>query len=118
MRALSFSAVHDAVFLAADRLQDVIEVKAEQRQPGRPRRPASYWAVWAKRYVDACVESDKPIQHLAERFGHGDDQVRDIIHQCRVRKFLTKVGRGRSGGRLTDLAVETLASLGEAEAET
>jgi hypothetical protein len=118
MRAVSFSSLHHAVFLASSRLQDIVAVRNEPRRQGRPRNPDAYWAKWASRYVDACAESSSPIKHLADQDSRPAEEVRDIVHQCRTRGFLTKVGRGRSGGHLTDKARKTLAAFDPGEATT
>lgn len=77
-------------------------------QPGR-QRPGSdrYYAAWAAQYV-ALAGSRRPIADLADKTGKTRDQVRDLIHLCRVKGMLTKGRPGSPGGELTELAREVL----------
>lgn len=69
-------------------------------RPGRAGRSDAYYALWAARYVEK-TGSPRPVAELAEEHGLKPAQIRDLVHTARVRKLLTKTGRGRSGGYLT-----------------
>jgi transposase-like protein len=66
--------------------------------------------------VNALGRSTKrPVADLAERYGLKASQVRDVIHEARVRGLLTESRRGQASGQLTDEAIELLSKEGTAE---
>jgi hypothetical protein len=83
-------------------------LKWAPRRPGRRGRPDLFYAGFAWRYVMLLGDgSTNPVRDLAAElraFGHDytDTQVRDYIAEARRRGLLTKSGRGRSGGQLTE----------------
>lgn len=86
--------------------------------PSRSRQnPPLFYATWAMRYEAAAIGSRSPIAELAASSGMKRSQVRDIIHECRFRKFLTEGQKGQAGGRMTPLAVRTMEGAQEADAE-
>jgi hypothetical protein len=88
------------------------------RDPTKMRaRDDRYWATWASHYVRACERAPRsPIAALAEQFGMERSQVRDTIHNCRAKGYLTGRGsQGRSGGQLTEKARLALHPQGSAQ---
>jgi hypothetical protein len=85
------------------------EVRGRLPDPTRARRrDASYFAAWAAHYTRIVASSRRPIADLAEKFGEDRDHVRDAIHACRERGFLTKGTAGVPGGQLTSKALKAL----------
>jgi hypothetical protein len=84
-------------------------IKALKRapRPGRGGRGDLFYASCAREYVELLTEP-KPVQALAARRHLSESQIRNILHQARERGLLTKLGRGRAGGELTDKAKELL----------
>lgn len=73
-------------------------------------RDGRFWAVWAAQYVRACEKAPRaPLRYLEDRIaGYSRDQLRDIVHQCRARGFLTKGAAGVARGALTQRARDAL----------
>jgi hypothetical protein len=85
------------------------EVRGRLPDPTRARhRDDSYWASWAAHYTRIAESSRSPIADLADKFDEDRDHVRDTIHACRARGFLTKGTAGVPGGQLTDKARKAL----------
>jgi hypothetical protein len=78
-------------------------------RPGRAGKPDIYYARWARRYVER-LSARSPIAELAAEHGLKPEQVRDVIHEARVRELLTKGSRGKAGGALTEKALKLLKS--------
>jgi hypothetical protein len=85
------------------------EVRGRLPDPTRAKRhDDQYYASWAGHYARAAESSPRPIVELADKFGMDRGQVRDVIHACRRRGFLTPATRGIAGGQLTDQALDAL----------
>lgn len=71
-----------------------------------------YYAAWAARYAAQVTEgSSSPIADLAADSDKSRSQIRDLIHACRRRGFLTEGHQGQPGGLLTDKARTVLEEL-------
>lgn len=88
---------------------------AHGRVAGRIPTPGTerddrFWAAWAAHYVRACENAPRaPLRYLEDRLGgYSRDQLRDIVHQCRARGFLTKGTAGVARGALTKKARDAL----------
>lgn len=93
---------------AAKALADV----APSSRPGRAGRPDSYYAAWAARYAERLAAGSRsPVGDLAAEHGLSRAQVRDLVHEARVRGLLPKGAKGRADGQLTDKARRLLADL-------
>lgn len=93
------------------------------RRPGRGGRDDLFYAIWAEAYV-RLVEAGvpHPVKALAanppipvEGYVSTEgkvsvDTARGFVNEARNRKLLTRPAPGRSGGTLTDAAVELLRS--------
>ena len=78
-------------------------------RPGTPGRPDRYYAEWAFRYAKKLAEGSRsPIKDLAAEHGRNPGQVRDLIHDARVRGLLSKERQGRAAGSLTPKAIQLL----------
>jgi hypothetical protein len=85
------------------------EVRGRLPDPTRAKRHDNqYYATWAAHYARAAESSPRPIVYLADKFDMDRGQVRDVIHACRRRGFLTPATRGIAGGHLTDQALHEL----------
>jgi hypothetical protein len=70
---------------------------------------ARYWATWAAAYQRALEDHPRsPVAWLAEQHGLERGRVRDLIHQCRAKGYLTEGSRGRGGGQMTPKAIDEL----------
>jgi hypothetical protein len=70
-----------------------------------PRHDDKYFAAWAGWYIATTASgSDRPVADVAERFGVGRDQLRDVLNTARSRGLLTRGVRGGASGELTDKA--------------
>jgi len=83
-------------------------------RPGRSGRLDLDIAIWADRYVLACLKtSGRPMPLLEkERPGFTAGTLRDILHQARSRGLLTEAPRGKAGGDLTKKCLELLTKYG------
>lgn len=81
------------------------------RRPGRKGMSDLELVQWAQRYVEALEEeSRRPYAVLMERYpGWSDSGLKSIVRRSRKAGFLTEVGRGKTGGELTDNARRLLA---------
>lgn len=70
-------------------------------RPGRSRRKDRAYAVWARRYVEACEVSDHPVPYLAEKYGMTESQVNSRLTAASRKDILVRQ-QGRVGGVLTD----------------
>ncbi len=78
-------------------------------RPGTAGRPDRYFAEWAFAYAKKLAEGSRsPIKDLAAEHGGNPGQVRDLIHDARVRGLLSKERQGRAAGSLTPRAIELL----------
>lgn len=79
------------------------------RDPSKmSERSGLYYATWASLYVQAVERNPRRvIADLAEAHDMKPAAVRDLIHRCRP-DFLTGGVKGRAGGNLTQLAIDTL----------
>jgi hypothetical protein len=85
------------------------EIRGRLPDPTRAKRHDDrYYATWAAHYARAAESSSRPVAELADKFGEGRDKVRDLIHACRRRGFLTPGSKGIGGGQLTDKAFSAL----------
>lgn len=86
--------------------------RRRQRVPDPLKQSANrplYFATWAAAYVDAVRSSPRaPIAELARRYDMERPQVRDLIHLCRAKGYLTAGAPGVGGGQLTQQAVDEL----------
>ncbi len=55
--------------------------------------------------------SSSPTMDLAREMNINPSQARDMLHEARRRKLLTKTQRGRAGGELTEKALTVLGRL-------
>jgi hypothetical protein len=77
--------------------------------PGNTGRSDRYYAEWAFAYAKKLAEGSRsPIKDLAAEHGRSPGQVRDLIHDARVRGMLSKERQGRAAGSLTAKAIEVL----------
>lgn len=85
---------------------------AAQPVAGRRRgRDDREYAVVAARYVQAVAEaSPHPVEDVAAALFLSPSQVRNLLYEARRRELLTRAGRGRAGGHLTDKARDLLAN--------
>jgi len=88
-----------------------------KQQPGRAGRGDGYYALWAARYVEN-LDKHNPVAATAAEHGKTQGQVRDLLHEARRRKLLTKAGRGRAGGSLTEKCIEALAQAQDMETQS
>ncbi|HSH59661.1 MAG TPA: hypothetical protein VK988_08500 [Acidimicrobiales bacterium] len=78
-------------------------------RPGSAGRPDRQYAEWAFRYAKKLAEGSRsPIKDLAAEHGRSPGQVRDLIHDARVRGLLSKERQGRAAGSLTPKAIQLL----------
>lgn len=78
-------------------------------RPGSAGRPDRQYAEWAFRYAKKLAEGSRsPIKDLAAEHGRSPGQVRDLIHDARVRGLLSKERQGRAAGSLTPKAIRLL----------
>jgi hypothetical protein len=90
-----------------------IDIEAERNndpRPGRRGRPDQHYAAWAAQYHEHALRSSRPVATLAEETGVSTARVRDHIRQARNRGLLSPAPPGRSGGELTDYALQLLRS--------
>lgn len=82
----------------------------EVTRPGRKGMSDAELVQWALRYVEALeTDTKRPYVVLADRYpGWSDSALKAIVRRARKAGFLTEVGRGQSGGELTDQAVQIL----------
>jgi hypothetical protein len=128
-RLLNSVAFHKLALEAQTRLADVVADKpavatfgdtlslneAAQR-PGRRRRPDAYYLIWAERYVEALGRgSTKPNEDVAKRTRRHPTEVRDLVHEARIRGLLTRGERGKASGQLTPKALELRRKLDRAK---
>jgi hypothetical protein len=77
--------------------------------PGATGRSDRYYAEWAFAYAKKLAEGSRsPIKELAAEHGKTQGQVRDLIHDARVRGLLSKERQGRAAGSLTPKAIDVL----------
>lgn len=79
----------------------------ETPRPGRAGRPLVEYARIAADYV-ALSGSGTATRDLAEKRGYSTRQVRAWLTRARDEGLLTRAPRGRSGGELTEKALELL----------
>lgn len=85
--------------------RELERAEASFDRPGRAGRDDSHYVLWAVRYVEAVEAGSRtPIADLAAAHALDKEQVRDRIHEARVRELLTRAGRGKVGGHLTEKA--------------
>jgi hypothetical protein len=78
-------------------------------RPGNAGRPDRYFAEWAFAYAKKLAEGSRsPIKDLAAEHGRSAGQVRDLIHDARVRGLLSTERQGRAAGSLTPKAIQLL----------
>jgi hypothetical protein len=83
--------------------------RARVGRPGSAGRPDRQYAEWAFRYAKKLAEGSRsPIKDLAAEHGRSPGQVRDLIHDARVRGLLSKERQGRAAGSLTPKAIRLL----------
>ena len=82
-------------------------------RPGSAVRPDRYFAEWAFAYAKKLAEGSRsPIKDLAAEHGRSPGQVRDLIHDARVRGLLSRERQGRAAGSLTPKAIRLLRERG------
>lgn len=82
-------------------------------RPGSAGRPDRYFAEWAFAYAKKLAEGSRsPIKDLAAEHGRSPGQVRDLIHDARVRGLLSRERQGRAAGSLTPKAIRLLRESG------
>lgn len=98
--------------LLLDRFAGPDAARAMRRQaaqhPRRAGRDDRYYAEIAAAYVRECATSRSPVVDLARRLRLASVTVRDAVAEARRRDLLTKAGKGRAGGELTEHAREIL----------
>lgn len=66
-------------------------------------------ATLAAHYTEALdAGSRKPVQDVADKLDMDPEHVRDGLHAARTEDLITRAGRGRAGGELTDKALALL----------
>ncbi len=81
--------------------------------PGATGRSDRYYAEWAFAYAKKLAEGSRsPIKDLAAEHGRSPGQVRDLIHDARVRGLLSRERQGRAAGSLTPKAIRLLRESG------
>lgn len=80
-----------------------------RRRPAKTRLRELDYAIWAERYVEACVTSRRPIEALAKSHAFSKTHVRDIVARARDLSLLTRPPAGKAGGELTPKARALLA---------
>lgn len=79
---------------------------------GRPRGASGngdrFFAELAARYVQLSAETDKAVEALAAEMGAKVSTTRNRIFRAREKGLLTSPGQGRTGGELTERAVNLL----------
>jgi hypothetical protein len=122
LRSLSLTALHDAIgkvnasasFLTMHGI-DPDKAFHAQRRPGRRGREDSFYALWAKRYLDRCATTRRPYAELAkEHKGYAERSIRDIVQTAKRRGLLVGGSQGRAGGRLSAKAERLLARMSDA----
>ena len=84
-------------------------VNARVGRPGSGGRSDRFYARWAFDYAKKLAEGSRsPIKDLAAERNMSQGQVRDLIHDARVRGLLSKERQGRAAGSLTDKAIRLL----------
>jgi hypothetical protein len=86
------------------------ELTKEYRQaprPGRAGRDPKFYVTFAKAYLDA-IEHGESVSTFAGRQHLSRSQVNTILREARIRGLYRSLGRGRSGGELTDDGKELL----------
>lgn len=78
-----------------------------QGRPGRAGRSDRPYAELAARYLELCLESDRPVVDLAAERFQGASTVRNLLHEAGRRQLLERT-QGRAGGRLTEKAKQLL----------
>jgi hypothetical protein len=103
-------AVHDES--AREALPGVREGGEDRAVPTPARirggRPDRFYAELAKEYVRVLATSRRPIADIARRRKLPPAQVRDMIHEARVRALLSEGRQGASGGYLMPRAERLL----------
>jgi len=96
-------------FVFRDRMRFTETPKLKPRRPGRRGRGDTEYAKFAAAYVTILAEGNRaPIKELAARMHLGRESVRQLVHDARDRKLLTRTRSGRAGGELTDKARDLL----------
>jgi hypothetical protein len=84
--------------------------------PNETSRRDGEYAVLADEYVRRSLGSRTPVRDVATKYGLEATQVRDLLQEARRRDLLTRPGRGRAGGTLTDRGRNALASADRTQA--
>lgn len=79
------------------------------RRRGRRGHDDRFYAEVAMAYEGLHASSKRPIVDLAARLHLSPSRARDLVHEARVRGFLTAGQRGRAGGVATETARGLLA---------
>lgn len=84
-------------------------VAIDMRRPGRRGRPDVFYAELAAEYV-AWLESpdDQTLTEFAQTRFVSESQMRNLLHEARYRKLLSKSPPGKAGGHLTERAIALL----------
>lgn len=111
-----------ASILRAVSLTGLLAAAGDVREPSRRLGPElssvvegsdQYWAVLASVYVDTVrADPKRAVANLADELQLPRSVVRDRIHACRVKGYLTPGPRGRAGGELTPRARQALEGMG------
>lgn len=84
---------------------------AGELEPQRRGRDDRAYAVVAANYVErVAARSPHPVEDVAAALFLSPSQVRNLLYEARRRDLLTRAGRGRAGGHLTDKARDLLAN--------
>ena len=101
--------VADSLAQGAELSPRVSALTAQIGRPGGAVRSDRYYAEWAFAYAKKLAEGSRsPIKDLAAEHDKTQGQVRDLIHDARVRGLLTKERQGRAAGSLTSKAIQLL----------
>ena len=112
LRCIRLTDLQQAVVASLPNPSDLVPSSGAGARVGRPGstgRPDRYFAEWAFAYAKKLAEGSRsPIKDLAADHGRTPGQVRDLIHDARVRGLLSKERQGRAAGSLTPKAIQLL----------
>ena len=113
LRCIRLTDLHQLVLSSIPHGSDLHPQPAGSRarvgRPGSAGRPDRHYAEWAFRYAKKLAEGSRsPIKDLAAEHGRNPGQVRDLIHDARVRGLLSKERQGRAAGSPTPKAIRIL----------
>jgi hypothetical protein len=91
--------------------EEWVEGMVAAPRPGRAGNPPAFYALWAKRYEEACeIEPRSPVKYLAEKHIESRLTLDAILHQARHGKP-GEFGPLLEGRRCTKEAIELLKNI-------